>query len=113
MGKIKAVMPFHPDVIKLFGLFAAAGVRPVSGQTVEEVRRFYRAKTRTYGGPAEPMAVMRDLKAAGPAGDIPLRLYRPKGVPDPAPALIYVHGGGGTIGDLDSHDTVCRRLGHR
>jgi acetyl esterase len=103
-------MLFHPEVIKLFGLFAAAGVQPVSSQTVEQVRRFYREKTAAFGGPAAHMAGVRDLQAAGPAGDIPLRLYRPEGVPDPAPALIYVHGGGGTIGDLDSHDTVCRAI---
>jgi acetyl esterase len=103
-------MIFHPDVIKLFGLFAIAGVQPVSGQTVEQVRCFYREKTTKYGGPPAPMAMLRDLKAAGPAGEIPLRLYRPEGVPDPAPALIYVHGGGGTIGGLDSHDTVCRAI---
>jgi acetyl esterase len=103
-------MLFHPDVIRLFGLFVAAGVQPVSGQTVEQVRRFYREKTVTYGGPAAPMAIVRGLKAESPAGDIPLRLYRPEATPDPAPALIYVHGGGGSIGDLDSHDTVCRAI---
>jgi len=110
MGELKAAMLFHPDVIKLFGLFAAAGVQPVSGQTVEQVRHFYREKTAVFGGPAAPMALVRDLKAQGPAGDIPLRLYRPGRAPDPAPALIYVHGGGWTIGDLDSHDTVCRAI---
>jgi acetyl esterase len=103
-------MLFHPEVIRLFGLFAAAGIQPVSGQTVEQVRRFYREKTATYGGLAAPMAIVRNLKAQGPAGNIPLRLYRPKGMPDPAPALIYLHGGGGSIGDLDSHDTVCRAI---
>jgi acetyl esterase len=108
--EFKAAMLFHPDVIKLLGLFMAAGARPVSSLTVEEARRFYREKTAIYGGPAEPMAATRDLKAAGPAGDIPLRLYRPEGVPDSAPAMIYVHGGGWTIGDLDSHDTVCRAI---
>ena len=46
------------------------------------------------------------------AGDIPARLYRPFGASasDPLPVLVYFHGGGWTIGDLDTHDVVCREL---
>ena len=43
---------------------------------------------------------------------VPLRLYDP-GCVGPGPALIYLHGGGWTIGDLDSHDAVCHRLAVR
>ena len=44
----------------------------------------------------------------GPAGKIALRFYRPTGVQGNAPALIYFHGGGWVIGDLDSQDGICR-----
>ncbi len=44
----------------------------------------------------------------GPAGKIALRFYRPTGVQGNAPALIYFHGGGWVIGDLDTHDGICR-----
>ncbi len=44
----------------------------------------------------------------GPAGKIALRFYRPTGVQGNAPALIFFHGGGWVIGDLDSHDGICR-----
>ncbi len=88
----------------------AAGAQPISAQTVEQARVTYREKTATFGGPAAAMAEVRDLAAPGPAGKIPLRLYRPVEATAPGPALIYVHGGGWVIGDLDSHDKVCRDI---
>lgn len=52
-----------------------------------------------------------NLSAPGPAGTIPLRLYRPQGLDNrPQPGLIYLHGGGWVIGDLDTHDNVRRHL---
>ena len=50
--------------------------------------------------------------ADGPHGPIPLRLYRPRGTSaeQVLPALVYYHGGGWVIGDLDTHDTLCREL---
>jgi acetyl esterase len=53
------------------------------------------------------------LAAEGPAGPIPLRLYRGRGAEDRGraqPALVYFHGGGWVIGDLESHDQVCRAI---
>ncbi|HSW08415.1 alpha/beta hydrolase, partial [Aquabacterium sp.] len=66
---------------------------------------------RYFTQPAPPaMAELRELQAPGPLGPIPLRLYRPEGVAVPAPVLVYYHGGGWTIGDLDTHDVLCREL---
>jgi acetyl esterase/lipase len=57
---------------------------------------------------APALPVVGDLNAEGDAGAIPLRLYRPaRGV---LPALIYFHGGGWVVGDLDSHDAICRQI---
>jgi acetyl esterase len=103
-------MSLDPDVDRLFQLLRASGVQPLAAQTVEQARFYYREKTARLGGPAAAMAEVRDLKTSGPAGDIPLRLYRPEGVTEPGPALIYIHGGGWVIGDLDSHDKVCRGI---
>ncbi|TYC10433.1 alpha/beta hydrolase [Actinomadura syzygii] len=44
------------------------------------------------------------------AGGVPARLYTPRGLPDGSPLLVFYHGGGWVIGDLDTHDTVCRYL---
>ena len=50
--------------------------------------------------------------AAGPRGPIPLRVYRGAGTADmgPLPVHVYYHGGGWVIGDLDSHDWICRKI---
>jgi acetyl esterase len=60
-----------------------------------------RAAART---PGPDLPEVRDLRI----GELPTRLYRP--VPGPAPLVVYLHGGGWTIGSLDSHDRMCRRL---
>jgi len=54
-----------------------------------------------------------DRSIEGPGGAIGLRIYRPEGLPRGAPALSYFHGGGFVIGDLKSHDRVCRRMAHQ
>jgi acetyl esterase len=60
---------------------------------------------------AVPPAVtnVEDRKIPGPAGSIPVRIYTPAGS-GPFPVLVYYHGGGFVIGDLESHDGVCRQL---
>jgi acetyl esterase len=52
----------------------------------------------------------RDFAIPGPHGDIPVRLYTPAGVATPSGLLVYYHGGGWVIGDLDTHDGHCRRM---
>ncbi|MGO8780177.1 MAG: alpha/beta hydrolase [Rhodomicrobium sp.] len=104
-------MAFDPEVIRLFGLLLASGIKPLPAQTVEQARFDYRNKTAKFGGHTAPMAEVRDFSATGPRGEIPLRLYRPEGLNGPGPALIYVHGGGWVLGDLESHDKVCRAIG--
>ena len=55
------------------------------------------------------LAQVRDLRAPGPAGDIALRWHDDR--PGPArPTLVFYHGGGFVVGDLESHDDLCRRL---
>jgi acetyl esterase len=103
-------MDFHPDVLKLYRIFIQSGVRPLAMETVEGARAFVREKTVTFGGPAAPMAEIRNLAAPGPAGNIGLRLYRPPAADSQGPAVIFVHGGGWVVGDLESHDTVCRAI---
>ncbi|MEX0666508.1 MAG: alpha/beta hydrolase [Acidimicrobiia bacterium] len=56
-------------------------------------------------------ASVEDRTIPGPAGEIPVRIYRPLDAPDePIPGFTYFHGGGWVICDLDSHDGACRRL---
>lgn len=103
-------MHFDPDVEKFFQILRSSGLPPLAQQTVEQARFLYREKTLRLGGEAAEMAEVRDLAASGPLGEIPLRLYRPIDMIDHSPALIYIHGGGWVIGDLESHDKVCRDI---
>lgn len=58
------------------------------------------------------MAKVADRNIPGPAGDIPVRIYTPAGKP-PFPVLVYFHGGGFVICDLDTHDAPLRALTNR
>ena len=102
-----------PQARALIDLMTERGVPPTHTLVPVEARRLYRER-RAYVQPAPiTMAEVRDLSAGGPQGPIGLRLYRPGTAPSPAPALVYYHGGGWVIGDLDTHDVLCRELAHR
>ena len=60
--------------------------------------------------PKTRLACIEDTTIAGPNGPIPVRIYRPKKSQTPAPVLLFFHGGGFVIGDLDGYDRPCRRL---
>ncbi|QUD87281.1 alpha/beta hydrolase [Phenylobacterium montanum] len=71
-------------------------------------RAAYRAMR--FDGEVKFGGEVRELKVDGAAGPIPARLYTPKGAPTVGPGLIFYHGGGFVIGDLETHDGLCRRL---
>jgi acetyl esterase len=59
-----------------------------------------------------PVKAVEDRCVGGPGSEIPLRIFRPHGR-GPFPVLAYFHGGGWVVGDLDTHDDLCRALCHR
>jgi len=83
----------------------AAGWRPTHTLSVAEARRAF--KSRIAKGAAVARTVDRSIP--GPAGDIPVRIHWPAGA-GPFPALVFFHGGGWVVGDLDTHDVTCRSL---
>ncbi len=101
-----------PDCQRVLDLIREAGRPPYETLTPPEAREFYRAGRRILQPEPPAVAEVRNLKAPSLSGDIPLRLYRgletQRGVA--LPALIYFHGGGWVIGDLDTHDGVCRLI---
>ena len=102
----------HPQAAQLLRLIEEKGIPPTHTLTPREAREFYLVR-RQVTQPAPPeVAAVRELRARGAAGDIPLRLYRPAGsdTAQELPVLVYYHGGGWVIGDLDTHDTLCREL---
>ena len=70
-----------------------------------------------FSGPPEPpVADVRDLAFDGPHGEVPVRVYRPESAVDDSAAsraLVHFHGGGWTLGTLDSVDGICRELAVR
>ena len=101
-----------PQVRAVIDLVIKAG-RPAYNQlSPKEARQLFR-ETRPASTPTPPtIGLVRDLAADGPVGPIPLRLYRPAEVAATTalPVLVYFHGGGWVIGDLDTHDVLCRQL---
>jgi acetyl esterase len=61
----------------------------------------------------EAVALVEDRTVPGPAGEIPVRVYRPSAGAGPYPIVAYFHGGGWVLGTLDTHDDVCRTLANR
>ncbi|MFT3666190.1 alpha/beta hydrolase [Piscinibacter sp.] len=102
----------HPQTRALLDLIAERGVPATHTLSPAEARTIYRERRGFTQPEAPPVASVQELKASGPHGAIPLRLYRPLGTPagQVLPALVYYHGGGWVIGDLDTHDTLCREL---
>ena len=99
-----------PQAQALLNLMTERGVPPTHTLSPQEARRFYLERRSVTQPPPRAIAEVRDLSAPGAHGPIPLRLFRPAGLASPAPTLIYYHGGGWTMGDLDTHDSLCRDL---
>ena len=95
-------MPLHPQAQSLLELMASLGDPPLEESTPEQARAIRASRQRPS---TEVVREVRDLDAGGVAA----RLYRPSDRDDLG-LLVYFHGGGWVIGDLDSHDQVCRVL---
>ena len=102
----------HPDAERVLKMVRASGRLAFEAMTPVEAREVYTAGRFVLQPPPDDVADMRDLSIPGPAGPLPLRLYRGTGTADAdvLPGLLYLHGGGWVVGNLESHDGVCRRL---
>jgi acetyl esterase len=104
-------MPIDPDAQRVLDLIREAGRPPYESLPVEEARRLYLAGRAVLQPEPQEVAEVRDLTCPGPGGaEIRLRAYRGVGAPETAPCLVFYHGGGWVIGDLDSHDGPCRAI---
>lgn len=102
-------MPLDPTVAKVRDYRLATGFTPLYTMSVEEARRADRETEATaWEWVAQPDEVF-DLEMTGPAGQLPVRVYRPQSE-GPLPVLVYYFGGGWVVGSLDTSDAICRAL---
>ncbi len=102
-------MKLDPDAAAILKRIREAGIPPWRSMPPEEGRETYRRRTRLLAGDPIPVDAVWDTTIPSAAGPIPIRVYRPDGG-RPRPIFIYVHGGGWTLGDLDTFDLMARRL---
>lgn len=86
------------------------GITSLEGDEDVGSRRDRLARSAGLGMPLRMRLHVSDRRIPGPAGDIPVRIYRRFGLAEGAPAIVYLHGGGWATGDLDTHDGTCRLL---
>ena len=89
------------------------GSAALGGRAVEEERAMMNAQARLLEPVTRHTVEARDIEVAGAAGPLGARLYRPAGLAGRSGALVFYHGGGFVIGNLDTHHGVCRALAER
>lgn len=104
-------MNLHPQVIDLINRVKEAGVRPTHELTPQEAREQMEEMSKVRDQERTEVGAIEDRVVPGPAGNIPVRVYRsPHGGLGPQPALMFFHGGGHVVGSIESHDLVARNL---
>jgi len=106
------IKALDPHARQLLALARKAGYPPLQALTPDKARAAYAASWEPMQSPGGEVASVQDITIDGPGGELTLRVYRGEGV-DPramVPCMLYLHGGGWVIGNLESHDRLCRRL---
>ncbi|MFN3818785.1 alpha/beta hydrolase [Blastomonas sp.] len=103
--------PFvRPDVAMLLAMLAAAGAPPMNELTPADAREAYRMMRFVADAEPTELAIVRDLSCPGPGGEIGLRYYDARETREAGPVIMFFHGGGFVIGDLDTHHPYCTAL---
>ncbi len=99
------------DTAAYFALLRASGMVKLDRMPLLQLRQSYRLSGFVMDVPPLPLAAVEDREIPGPGGyRVPVRVYTPEFNVGTLPILVYLHGGGFIMGDLDSHDGACRRL---
>ena len=103
---LEDVMPLDPQAQQVLDEAAARGLPPNNTVSPEQART-NRSTIPSASGPV--VAAVEDRSVPGPGAEIPARIYTPAGS-GPFPVLVWFHGGGWVIGDLDTADATARHL---
>ena len=101
-------MPLDPQARAVLDQMAASGAPLLRAQAVADARASV-LDFAQLGGDPEPVSQIEDRQLPGPDGTIPVRIYTPAGS-GPFPVLVYFHGGGWVLCNIETHDPVCRTL---
>ncbi|HVA44125.1 MAG TPA: alpha/beta hydrolase [Acidimicrobiales bacterium] len=104
-------MPVDPQAQTFLDGLAQAGARSMAETSPEEMRAGY-ALLSALGLPVAEPPSTEDRFIPGPAGDIPVRIYRPQ-AEGTHPVVVFFHGGGFVIGGIGTHDPLCQQLSSR
>lgn len=108
---VHANAPLHPDAAEILETLKANGVPEWHTLSPVRAREVYDARVGLFADTRTPVGRVDNPTIDGPGGDLRVRLYYPADAgTEKLPALVYIHGGGWTLGNLDSHDELCRRL---
>jgi acetyl esterase/lipase len=109
------MMPLDPKAREFVDQMAAQTAAadppmpPLDQIPPDTLRGMFNGLLLMMDSPPEPVANVEDRQIPGPGGQIPVRIYTPEGQA-PFPLLVYFHGGGWVIGNLDTHDSACHAL---
>jgi acetyl esterase len=104
-------MSLDPDNQRVLDLMEAAARPPIYTLAPQQAREVYRLSRGLFQPELPEVSEVLTRAAPGPGGEIPLRCYRGRDTMEgKLPVLIFYHGGGYVIGDLDTHDYVCRKI---
>jgi acetyl esterase len=104
-----------PDAAAVYQAFQDAGRPPYETLTPQEARAYYLAALPVTNPEPPELERIEPLSIPAPHGAIPARIYTPRTLRKAnglAPCLVFFHGGGWVIGDLETHDVVCQKLAH-
>jgi acetyl esterase len=104
-----------PDAATVYKVFQESGRPPYETVTPQEARELYLKGCQAASPEPPELASIAPLEIPSPHGAIPARVYTPQRRRDKsglAPALVFFHGGGWVIGNLDTHDVACQKLAH-
>ncbi len=106
---------YDPDLARLLELGRQAGKPPFESLSPEQARKAYALTWDILQPPAQEVASVRDVQIQTEQALLGLRIYRGVGTDehDTLPCAVYLHGGGWVIGNLDSHDRLCRQLANQ
>jgi acetyl esterase len=100
----------EPEVQLTLRLLKLSGGSAFEERPVAEARAEIRREAAVFSGAPIPIDRVEEVTVPSPGGPMAGRLYSAAGLPSPAPLLVYLHGGGWVVGDLDTHDQPCRFL---